>query len=64
MRLQQRGQSRINLRELILEAKDIVERRDDQLRTERGPPNTIDRDQLNIHEEQQVKKNPQKEKRN
>jgi hypothetical protein len=35
--------------------RDIVERRDDQLRTERGPPNTIDRDQFNNgKEEQQV----------
>jgi hypothetical protein len=57
-----RGQSRINRKSDSEVRRDIVERRDDQLRTERGPPNTIDRDQFEYpYEGQQVthKKNPQ-----
>jgi hypothetical protein len=62
----ERGQSRINRKSDSEVRRDIVERRDDQLRTERGPPNTIDREQFEYpYVEQQVtpKKNPQKEKK-
>jgi hypothetical protein len=58
----ERGQSRLDRKSDAEVRKSIVERRDDQLRGERGPPNEIDRDQFEEYpyEGQQVtpKKNP------
>jgi hypothetical protein len=63
----ERGQSRINRKSDAEVRKSIVEKRDEQLRGERGAPNQIDREQFEEYpyEEQQVtpKKNPQKQKK-
>jgi hypothetical protein len=63
----ERGQARINRKSDAEVRKSIVEKRDDQLRGERGPPNKIDREQFEEYpyEGQLVtpKKNPQKQKK-
>jgi hypothetical protein len=62
-----RGKSRLNQKSDAEIRRDIVERRDDQLRGERGPPNEIDREQFEEYpyQGQQVtpKKNPNKGKK-
>jgi hypothetical protein len=64
----EKGQARINRKSDAEVRKDIVEKRDEQLRGERGPPNEIDREQFfeeYPYKGQQVtpKKNPQKGKK-
>jgi hypothetical protein len=63
----ERGQSRINRKSDAEVRKSIVEKRDEQLRGERGAPNQIDREQFEEYpyELQQVtpKKNPNKGKK-
>ncbi len=65
--LTERGQSRINRKSDAEVRKSIVEKRDEQLRGERGAPNQIDREQFEEYpyELQQVtpKKNPNKGKK-
>jgi hypothetical protein len=62
-----RGRARLDRKSDAEVRKSIVEKRDDQLRGERGPPNEIDRDQFMEYpfEGQQVtpKKNPNKGKK-
>jgi hypothetical protein len=63
----ERGQARLNQKSDSEIRRDIVERRDAQLRGERGPPNQIDREQFveYPYQGQQVtpKKNPNKGKK-
>jgi hypothetical protein len=63
----ERGQARLNQKSDSEIRRDIVERRDAQLRGERGPPNQIDREQFEEYpyQGQQVtpKKNPNKGKK-
>jgi hypothetical protein len=63
----ERGRARLDRKSDAQVRKDIVEKRDEQLRGERGPPNEIDRERFQEYpyQEQQItpKKNPQKEKK-
>jgi hypothetical protein len=63
----ERGQARLNQKSDSEIRQDIVERRDEQLRGERGPPNEIDREKFEEYpyRGQQVtpKKNPNKGKK-
>jgi hypothetical protein len=62
----ERGQARLNQKSDSEIRRDIVERRDEQLRGERGPPNEIDREQFieYPYEGQQVTPKKTQKKRN